>query len=174
MFEENVINIVRQAVADHPKPEDAQQAAEQKIRRLPHFRDLLQELVKTAVLDLVHRERGSVNRALRNQAGEYGRPAKVVVGASEAVSRAYQSYYNYFVGGSMLGMIKGEQLLELAGQERALAAGHVFNARLLEELNRLVPADREVRQAVSERKLKGLFERLKQETQPPQDGNGGQ
>jgi hypothetical protein len=173
MFEENVINIVRQAVADHPKPEDAQQAAEQKIRRLPHFRDLLQELVKTAVLDLVHRERSAVNRSLRTQAGQFGQPAKVVVGASQAVCRAYQSYYNYFVGGSMLGMIKGEHLLGLAEQERALAAGHIFNARLLEELGAIVPAGREVQQVVSERRLKNMFERLKQETQPPQDGNGG-
>lgn len=161
MFSEEVYKIVRECVARHATPEDAAKAAEQRIRALGEFQQLIAAMVTTTVNELVYRERHAVNKALKGSRGEYGQPAKVVVGASTAVNELYQSYYNYSIGASRLGMLMGKELLPLAEIERIQADGHVFNAELLEALHELVPADRQVMQAVNHRKLKVLFETIK-------------
>lgn len=159
-YPEEVLEAVRRAVANHP--DDAQAAvdcADRDIRGLSCFEDLVSGMVRDAVQGLVYGERHQVNVRLRAAAGAYGGAAKVH-GASAAVNRACESYYAYSVAGRALGELTGADLPEAAAAEQARAEGHAFNARLCSELARLVPADRRVRDALTEKKLAALFRRL--------------
>jgi hypothetical protein len=155
-----VLTIVKMAVQKHSDPAEAVAQAERQIRALPTFASLFDTLVRSAVTELVYDHRHLANVAMRRQAGQYGKPGKVVVGASESVNKVYESYYRYRIGATMLGNLTGAELLVVAQTERALAGGHLFNARLCEELGVLVPEEKAVQDVVSEKRLRALFEKL--------------
>ena len=125
------------------------------IKRLPEYDDFREELVVYAVRGMVHDVRHADNIKMRREAGEFGGPAKVGVGA--AVQQACQNVYAYFIAGTTLGMILGSQLSEIANSEAAKADGHLFNTRLCRRLARLVPANKTVKQAVKESVLAKIF-----------------
>lgn len=109
--------------------------------------------VRDAARHLIGDVRHADNVSRRRNAGEYGGPAKVVAGKSEAVQRACADIYAYSIAGRALGSILGSELEPIARAERRRAAGCEANARLLESLERIVPADKAVRDAVGEKKL---------------------
>jgi hypothetical protein len=162
-----LLDIIGQAVKDNHVPQAAVEVALREVQGHALFRAWVDDLVRTAVSELVWRERGRINVALKNQAKAYGGPARVQVGASSEINAAYSSYYDYTIGRTVLGSLLGRDLLRVAENERANAAGHVFNAELCEALKPLVPDDRAVRAAVSERRLRNLFVRLKQRDADP-------
>lgn len=164
MFPDRVYDIITSAVKKHPKAEDAIKAALASVRAMPEFSTIVDELVLTAVSELVWRERSKVNDRLRNQAGTYGQPAKVVVGNSVAVNSDYESYFLYKIGGNVLGELTGDELGPLAQLERLQADGHMFNSNLLEALSKDVRGGKKVKEVVGERKLRNLFERLKKKS----------
>ena len=74
--------------------------------------------------------------------------------------------YNYRIGGTLLGLVFGKDLLGIAEHERAIAEGHTFNARLAEALNPIVPANKRVKDAVAEKRLQMIFRQIR-ETHTP-------
>lgn len=103
--------------------------------------------------------RHSVNVAMKRETRQYGGPAKVCVGQSQAVASVSQSLYGYRIGGSVLGSLGRERLLELAVASQNAAEGHQFNASLCNRLAGMVK-DKTVREAVSQNKLRAIFAQL--------------
>jgi hypothetical protein len=159
-YPDNVLRIAERAAKQHPDDiTKAVDCAERDVRALPEFREIVAVLVRGAVQGLVYEARHQTNRSIRREAGEYGGPAKVS-GASDAVNTVYKSVYDYCIGRTTLGRVLGKELPGIAESERAIAEGHVFNAELCEALSRMVPEERAVKDAVPEKKLRGLFRRL--------------
>lgn len=163
-FPESVLNVAKLAAQKHADDVSAAvDEAERQIRRLPEFGDLVAALVRQAVQTLVYNERHRSNVRMRAEAGEYGRPAKVNVGASAAVNAVIESLYLYRIAGTTLGLVRGADLAGIAASENAQANGHIFNARLCSELSALVPAEKAVQDAVSERKLRSIFDKIRRQ-----------
>jgi hypothetical protein len=162
-FPESVLEVVAEAArkyaSDIPK---AVEEAEFMVRKLPEFSGLVRLLVRGAVQDLVYEARHQDNVRMRRAAGDYGGPAKVDAAAPGVVG-AHESLYLYRIAGTTLGLIKGADLKGIAESERRVAEGHAFNAALCEALAALVPEDKRVEEAVLEKRLRGIFRRLRRQ-----------
>lgn len=161
-FPETVLDLVAKAVADHPADiEAATQAALRAIRRLPDYAELIDRLVYKSVRELVYDNRHVENVRAKRLTDFYAERGRRKVGpASPEMEEAYKSLYDYYIAGQTLGSLLGVQLAGIAASERRVAAGHEFNAALCEELDALVPDDRYVRDAVPEKRLRVIFQRL--------------
>lgn len=137
--------------------------AEQQVRALPEFNELVDVLVRQAIRHQISDARHAANVAIHRANGSYGGPSKVAVG--EAVARVAQRCLDYSIGGRSLGSIFGKELIAISTSERAKAAGADFNARLCEELKKIVPAEKAVREVMTEKQMKTLFLRLKNQKQ---------
>ena len=144
--------------------EKATDALDRAIRKLPEFEDLTENLLRMAEQELIYDARHQANIRTRLENGGYGGPAKVVSGDSEAVKRVAQSVYAYAIAGTMLGMVLGDQLPDIAASEAARAEGHAFNARLCERLAGMVPKGKRVREVVSEKRLQSIFREVETKT----------
>lgn len=129
------------------------------LKKLPDYDGLVDSLITQAVREFIYDVRHKANVQMKRDSGRYGGEAKVVVGNSKDVQDSYTSLYAYFIAGTTLGSLKGEQLLSIAESERSKAAGHTFNARLCEQLKPLVADDNMVKDCVPERKLKMIFKK---------------
>lgn len=165
-FPQNVLRVVEKAVEKHPTDiEAAVTQAERAVRKLDEFSELVDTLVRHAIQELVYDCRHHMNVATKNQNGEYDNPAKVTSAASSAVQRAADSVYLFKIAGTILGDLTGKELPVVAANETAVASGHAFNAWICNKLSPLVPEDKRVRDAVSEKKLRSIFQQAQEETQ---------
>ncbi len=158
---ESILNAVSKGAKMHPDSvKKATDHANKACEKLPEFVEWRDNLVWCALQDQVHEARHTMNRQVRNEQGCYGGPAKVVSGASKAVDAAARSVYLYHIAGKTLGNLFGEDLLNLSKTQHETAKGYTFNGRLLEKLHRLVPKTKQVREAVTEKRLKALFQEV--------------
>jgi len=156
---DNILDIVRQETEANPEDIDkAVSKAFSRVKRLNTYKAFTENLVKQALRSMIQDRRHSSNTALRKAAGQYGKPAKVKVGESRSVKGVAQSMYNYYIAGTMLGSLLGKDLQGIANNEAATGQGHLINARLLTSLVKLVPEEKQVRQAVTEKKLHKLYQ----------------
>jgi hypothetical protein len=159
-FAESLAQIVADVGEKHSSDIDAAvDECERRVKRLNDFKDFIGDLVRQALREQIHTWRHRANVAQRKSSGFYGGVAKVVAAASEAVADAAseKSLYDYFVAGTVLGELTGEQLPGIASGEREKADGHAFNADLCEALAAIVPEGKTVREAVKEGKLRTIF-----------------
>lgn len=161
MFPNEVYTIVR-AAAEKFEMDISKAAlkAEKQIRLLPEFPEIMDSLIKQAILDLVYSARHKMTCSIKRQTNQYGQPSKVSSAGSEAVGEASFSAYSFCVAGTVLGAVLGEDLPSIAEQERAISSGHAYNARLLETLIPLVPKKKRVKDVISEQKLRTIMIRL--------------
>lgn len=156
-FPEWFLEAVRQSAEKYPNDiEKATNRAEGIIRRHEEFSGLVDELVRETILHKVYDSRHSINRTIRQANGQYGGPAPIA-DLSPSVIAASTSLYLFNIASKSLGELTGAELPAIAKAERAKAAGFRANARLCELLAPLVPKEKTVRQAVSEKKLRELF-----------------
>lgn len=125
------------------------------VRAHPAFDTFVDVLVDGAVEELVYQARHVANQKTRTSTSV----PKVIVGNSPAVQKVADLYL-YRIGGNVLGNMTKEQLEAIGPSERERAAGHAFNARLCEALVPLVPKEKTVQQAVTEKKLKEVWDKL--------------
>ncbi len=158
-FPEEVMRVVREANVNHPTSiENATSEALNGVIGLESYKSLVATLVEHAVHDLICDDRHSINTSIKRQSGAYAQVIpKTTVGTSDAVMRAEFSVYSYRIAGTALGEILGKDCSDIAGFERNKKNGHAFNERLMTRLAELVPKNKKVKDAVSERKLKQLF-----------------
>ena len=148
--------IVAEATASHLDDISAAvDAALAECRRTSWFKDLTDELVREAILHQVHDCRHHLATTARRNAGVYGCTAKVHAGRAETI---VADLFDYPINGRTLGSILGSELPEIAAGESERAKGHLFNARICGQLAALVPADKAVRECVSAKKLKAIFQ----------------
>lgn len=159
-FPESVNEVIRDACRKFPSDITRAHAyASRLIRKLDEFDDLVNTLVEHAILGLVHQRRHHENVQIKNDTGKYSSKAKVL-GMSEEVNSVCKSVYLYNIGARTLGMLEGQELEPIADNEDAIADGHHFNANLCRRLRRLVGDGVKVKEAVSEKKLRALFNEL--------------
>jgi len=158
---ESVLECVRKSIEEHPS-NNAQAAAcaEQRIKKLKIFDDIVDDLFHDYVQKLVYDQRHKLNGELRAEARARGQhpEQKVRVGESPTVRSSYADLYLFRVGGKTLGEIKGEELEALADREHRTAEGYLGRAALLRSLMPLVKPDKTVEECVKGKKLQELFE----------------
>jgi hypothetical protein len=163
-FPQDFYQIAQDTARAHDGIPAATDDAMQKIGSLPNYGQFVAALVREAIRGLVEQARHADNVKAKREAGAYYQPTKVRLGASGAVEEvAAQSLYNYFIGGTMLGLLRGQDLSNVADSERKIIQGHRFNERLCERLRPMVPNNATVRDKVSERKLRTIFREIQQE-----------
>jgi len=159
-FSEDVLEIVGRAVEKYPNDVDRSvKYAEPLIRDLPEFESIMNQLITQAIRELIHNHRHTQNTAMRKETGDCHSKPKVN-NASETIRKIERDYYNYYIGGKTLGMIRGSELKDIAASEREIAGGHIFNAELCEALQPLVGDSQMVQSAVSKSKLKEIWNRV--------------
>lgn len=164
----DVREIVVKAVVKFSDAQEAIDEVLERIRNLPHFPALVDDMIRVAVQDYVFRVRHENNRAMRkqsrNESGRCRRRKATQADASRTVQRMCR--YNLFIDGHTLGDLRGEQLQPLADRQREQIAGLQFHVELLERLAKIVPPDRTVRQAVPLAKLNRIWKEIEKK----QDG----
>lgn len=161
MFPEEVLNAVKAASKKHPG--DISQAIDMAVKtitKLPNYSEFVNSLVHRAIQELVYQQRHIENTNTKKNNGSYGGTPKVNAGESHTVGKVFESVFNYKIAGTILGMVKGEDLEGIASEEEAIANGHLFNSRLCKKLSSLVPKGKMVKEAVSEKKLQSLFREI--------------
>lgn len=157
---ERLQKLVDDAVDQYPDSiEDATESVLKKAGRVQWFEKLKGELIRRAILGMIHDNRHGKNVAMRTASGDYGGPAKVTAGS--ASGRIAQGVMAYMIAGKTLGMLTGDELVSTADSESEKATGHQFNVRLCRELAKTVKGDTLVRQKFNVVKLAALFEKAK-------------
>jgi hypothetical protein len=159
---ERVLEIVAESSAKYA--DDVTKAiddAERKVRKLPEFPSLVSNMVRGYIQDLVYDARHATKRQMKKEHGQYGGPSKVIVGSSKIVNEvSLSSLYQLPMDGTILGLIFGSDLVGIAEREQSKADGHDFNARLCLRLAPLVPKNKRVQEAVTEKVLKTLYDQV--------------
>lgn len=161
IFPDEVNQVIDDAVRQYPDDIDtAVDVAVEDIMSLPCFKNIRNDLFRSAIRSLIHDKRHSINVSIKHAASKYGGPAKVKYASSEAVNRVSASCYDYSIGSRSLGSMTGVELLEVRESELAIAKGHQVNATLCERLSKIVPPEKTVRESVTEKKLWQIFQNL--------------
>lgn len=162
-YPQSITEAVRVACSNNPTNTiEAAKEAEGAIRKLPEYDEFVRTLVSNAVMGMVTSMCHSATVAENRRTGVYGGPAKVQRGSSIALNAAYESIYNRRIGEVLLGSIFGRDLVGMAEWERERGAGHYINAKLLESLAIIVPTDKTVREAVSEKRLETMLQQSRE------------
>ncbi len=157
-FPKEILNIVEQADRDNPSSiKEAVSQAKRNIREWSEYENFVDTFITHAIQELVYDSRHHANWEMKKKQGDHSPGPRTNYGTSESVREANQSLYLYRIGGSVLGMLTGSELLPVAESEEAVAEGHLFNAKLCRKLRPLVPDNAKVQDKVSERKLKAIF-----------------
>ena len=158
IYPDSVLAICNRSIDGRPDVRKAIDWAARAIRGLPEYETFVSQLVYGAIENCVYEARHKANCAMRQQLGDYSKPPKVVSGSDEAVARVAAAVYTYRIAGTVLGLLTGAELPALADTEAARAGGHAFNAALCRRLAQIVPEKKTVRDSISEKKLREIFQ----------------
>lgn len=157
---ERLQKLVDAAVDKHPSSiKDATNLVLKKASRAAWFETVTDELIRRAVLGMIHDNRHGKNVDMRMARGDYGGPAKVTAGA--ASGRIAQGVMAYMIAGRTLGMLTGDELNATADSEAEIASGHQFNVRLCRELAKTVKGEDTVKEKFTLAKLTAVFAKVK-------------
>ncbi len=156
----NVQKVVEECAAKYPSDiEKATEEAERRIVKLPEYRQLVKSLVRKAIQEMIYDARHVTNVRIKRETSRYGGTSKITVGDSASVLEIQESVYNYQIAGTVLGSLLGRDLPAITDSERAIGNGHLVNSTLCSYLSTVVPSDKQVREAVTEKRLRNLFRR---------------
>lgn len=161
----SIHDVIREA--DSKFPNDIPSAVEwanKKLRESPEFQQWVENFILHSIQEMVYDVRHKKSQQIKAQAGGYINPTKVS-SSSKTTNAALAEVYAYCIAGKTLGMVLGSELAAIASSEKEIAEGHLFNHQLCQQLSRMVPADKTVKDAVPESKLRGLFKKLQKRTQ---------
>jgi hypothetical protein len=161
-YPDSLLAIAKEAATIHGQDRDkATDWAWRQWTKQRDYADFTEALAKRAVRELIADSVHETNEEIRRDAGVYGQKAKVSAASAE-VNRIETVLYldSYSIGTRILGDIEGKELPSLANSEQAKADGSAFNARLCLRLAEIVPAEKHVRDCVSEGRLRKLFREL--------------
>lgn len=139
--------------------QDATDYVIKRANKVAWFEKLKDELIRRAILKLIHDNRHIKNVDMRMARGDYSGPAKVTAGALSG--RIAQGVMAYMIAGKTLGLLTGDELRATAASEGEKASGHQFNVRLCRELAKTVKGEETVKQKFSLKKLAAVFANVK-------------
>lgn len=159
-----VTAIITAKVKEHPSDITAGvKAAERAIRKLPDFEEQIAPMFIThCVQELFYDARHHSTVATKKEAGKYGGPAKVIVGKSEEVRKVYRNMLDtFFIGSTVLGDVRGEDIPTLCAVEGELSNGHLKNKALLEwAASQGVKGDKRIRDVLQNKKVLAAWSRI--------------
>lgn len=131
------------------------------VRCLDCFEEVQDNLVNNAIQDLVYDARHRINVKLKKESGGYLSSAtdKTKTGRA-AVEKVAATIFDYCIAGTTLGELTGDMLFEVEKKERAIAAGHNFNANLCKRLQVFNLGEKKVKE-LPIAKVKKIFDTLK-------------
>jgi hypothetical protein len=142
----------------------ATQALMEASQKLAGFKGYIDRMIFLFFREIINDVRHEANVKLKRDAGVFGGPPKVNLGASPAIQQTYKevkAWYEFCIAGRYLGAIRGGDLLGLAEIEMNQSMGHKVNGLLLRRLSAIVPADKRVRDVVPEAKIASLYRAAK-------------
>lgn len=141
--------------------ETAATQAVKKIKKMTAYEQLIDHMFYQAVLEMVYDFRHQMNSQLKKQRNGYVNTEKVSSASSKIANKAVErSIFTFLIAGKPLGEILGGELLGIADAEEARGRGCFFNAKLCRMLGPLVPDNKKVKDVVSEKKAKEVFDKL--------------
>lgn len=163
-FPISVLNAAEHAANRHKNDITAAvEMAKTAVRRLPNLQSIVDALLDYSMKHLVYDFRHKANVKLKRELGTYHTTPKVGT-TSLAIREAYQSAYDYYIAGTTIGELKGDQLDDIISSEEERSKGHTVNVRVLSWLkSQGVTGDKKVRNVVSERKLRNCMKRVREE-----------
>ncbi len=157
---ERLQKLVDAAVDNHANSiKDATDYVLKKAGKVAWFETLKDELIRRAILGMIHDNRHQKNVEMRTARGDYGGPATVTAG--EASGRIAQGVMAYMIAGKTLGLLTGDELRTTADSESEIASGHQFNVRLCRKLAQTVKGEAIVKEKFTLAKLTKVFEEVK-------------
>jgi hypothetical protein len=162
-FPKSVMEVIEStAVRYKEDAEKATRLAIQAIQKLPEYSKFVDGLVADAVGTLIHRHRYESNRQMRNDVGWYSeRSARIVkTETSKGVLAVAESVFNYRVAGTILGKILGKEMELIASREERSGVTHMANAKLLRQLQKIVPENSTVEEAITEKSLRRMMKKV--------------
>jgi hypothetical protein len=158
---EQLLKMVEKANSAHPSSvDDALEFLIQKWGGHPARPAWAEELEIRALRQMLHDNRHKLMVSLRKKYGAYGAASTgLSTGAANAVAEM-MLLDHYSINGQPLGSILGKDLPGLANGEFENGKTRMFNAELLRKLSKIVPGDKQVREAVSETRVRKLFRDL--------------
>lgn len=149
-FSDDVIAIVAMANKRHADIQEALDQAEREIRALPNFDDIVSDLIRHAIQELIYSDRHTVNTKIKRETGQFTAQPKVkMTGAVLASYRAERSLLDLNIQGLRLGDMTGADLRDAMGREEAQGRGSLTNSRFLRRIDaRYSPKDDQVLRTV--------------------------
>ena len=143
-------------------PQKAADTAYKQLIRQDWFEEFRETLVRHSIREHIWDVRHRNTLALKNRAGAFGGPAKVGTGTGAANAVAAMSFLDrYAIDGRSLGSVLGAELPLIRDKCLARGRGEVTNAAVCSALIQLVPADKTVRDCVSNEKAESIHRTAK-------------
>ncbi len=159
-FPQSVLKIVAKAAKVHEDDVDkAVDAAVAKIRALAEYEEIVDQLVRRAIRDLIHDARHQTTKTIKRESG-YKIKTKISVGRSQTVARVETEIYGLCIAGRTLGVLLGSELESAASTEEAIGNGHLVNATLLRKLRPLVADGCCVRECVPASRIRVILRNI--------------
>lgn len=134
--------------------------AVEAIKQLPGYKQLVEDLLRRGVCDLVYEMRHKDNRRLKNALGRYPSQKDSKIAFSENVAAAHRSVFDHCIDGRTLGSLYGRDIPDLIDTIGKRIRGERFNINILLWLKNKVPMDKTVREAISEERLARVYTAL--------------
>ena len=163
-FPEQVNQVVKESVSENLDCiEDAVDAAEKAIKKLPDFRDMIPSLVRHAIENLVCDARYNHNLVIKSDVMKNPGLPKVIVGNSRTLSDIGKSVYDTCVAGMSLrsvtvGML-GDIIKNLDSQIDGLSSSRAFYA-WCEKKTKGMPADKPLPTVIPEEDLRKALAKI--------------
>ena len=116
-------------------------------------------MVTAAVKELIYDARHIRNLAISKSITRPKEETRQKVQITSKVIEAANSIYNYSIGGRLLGVMTGDEVLESMDEQRALATGQLTTFYFLQVISVKVTGDRVVRETLTERQLENALKK---------------
>lgn len=162
-YPKSLQQLVHRVAKKHKTDIDAAvKEARTAMKQLPdHGKKMEELLIVQGLREMILDSRHSTNRRIRRNAQQTipVPKTKVKMGQSTTMRTVYNKWFDYRIGATVLGDLKGHDLPRIASEERAKAGGHIANAELCEALSPMVAKNQTVRQALTATKLARIASR---------------
>jgi len=140
--------------------DDGVEAALSKVKKLDCFEELSDLFCSKFLRVSMGGMRHEINMEIKRAAGGFYAPAKVNPAKSKIMQKIFRNAMQYQINGTILGKLRGEQLLGLAAGMEKQAGGYLFNATLLRDVAKHVKGVKTVEQSLSVKKLQKIFDKV--------------
>lgn len=151
-----IAEMVKNAVSESKTAQESIEIIIGQITNCPEAtRDWVEFILRKAVESLVYEHRRELNRSLKTK-GYVAVASKINWAESKVVQNIY-TVYEFKIAGRNLGDIMGSELETILEQERNSIRGHELNVEFLSRLQKKVPPNKTVKEAINLKTITRIF-----------------